>query len=100
VGNVEALLVRADPLARPARDSVLQRGGVVGYRLPPLRTSVLTVFPGDVLIFATVGFQSRFADGLDLDRHPRLTADDVLASHARPSDDAMILVARFGALTR
>jgi serine phosphatase RsbU (regulator of sigma subunit) len=97
VGNVECLLIRADVLARPARDSVLQRGGVVGYRLPPLRSAVLSVAPGDLLIFATDGIRSRFADSLDLDRAPQQIADDVLTRHARESDDALVLVARFHA---
>ncbi len=96
VGNVEGILIRADVLARPARDSVLHRGGVVGYQLPPLRTAVLAVFPGDMLIFATDGISSRFADGLDLDRPPQQIADDILASHAKSSDDALVLVVRFG----
>jgi phosphoserine phosphatase RsbX len=97
VGNVEGLLVRSDVLAKPARDTVLQRGGVVGYQLPPLQASVLAVGPGDTLIFATDGVRSRFADGLDLDRPPQQIADAVLAAHAKPSDDALVLVARFGA---
>jgi phosphoserine phosphatase RsbX len=98
VGNVEGFLIRADALARPARVGVLQRGGVVGYQLPPLQTSVLAVGPGDLLIFATDGIHSRFADGLDLDRPPQQIADDVLASHAKPSDDALVLIVRFGAV--
>jgi phosphoserine phosphatase RsbX len=98
VGNVEGLLVRGDVLARPARDTVLQRGGVVGYQLPPLQTAVLAVGSGDLLILATDGVRGRFADGLDLDRPPQQIADEVLASHAKPSDDALVLVARFGAV--
>lgn len=97
VGNVEGLLVRGDVLARPARDDVLQRGGVVGYQLPPLQTSVRAVSPGDTLIFATDGIRSRFADGLDLDQPPQQIADLVLASHAKAIDDALVLVVRFGA---
>jgi phosphoserine phosphatase RsbX len=99
VGNVEGLLVRANALARPARDSVLQRGGVVGYQLPSLQTSVLAVGPGDMLVFATDGVSGRFADGLNPDRPPHEIALQVLASHAKPNDDALILVARYRAFT-
>jgi negative regulator of sigma-B (phosphoserine phosphatase) len=98
VGNVEGLLIRADALARPSRDDVLQRGGVVGYQLPPLRTSALVVGEGDILIFATDGVRGRFADRLDLERPPQEVAIDVLDSHAKPNDDALVLVARFSAL--
>lgn len=98
VGNVEGLLVRSDVLARPARDSVLQRGGVVGYQLPPLKTSLLAVGPGDVLILATDGIRGRFGDDLDVNRPLQEVAESVLASHAKPSDDALVLIARFGAV--
>jgi len=96
VGNVEGLVVRSDVLARPARNTVLQRGGVVGYQLPPLQTSVLAVGPGDLLIFATDGVRGGFADGLDPARPPQEIAEEVLASHAKSNDDALVLVARFG----
>jgi hypothetical protein len=98
VGNVTGLLVRTDALARPARDSVLQRGGVVGYLLPPLQTSTLAVAPGDTLVLATDGIRDRFADGLDVDRLPQQIADDIMAAHGKPSDDALVLVVRLGAM--
>ena len=82
----------ADVLARPPRDTVLQRGGVVGYQLPLLQTSVLVVGPGDMLILATDGIRGRFADGLDLDRRPQEIAEFVLAGHAKHNDDALVLV--------
>src|SRR5258708_3755531 len=44
VGNVEATLLRASPAPH---ESVLLRGGVVGYQLPALRASVFPVYPGD-----------------------------------------------------
>jgi phosphoserine phosphatase RsbX len=98
VGNVMGLLVRADALTTPARDSVLERGGVVGYQLPPLQTAALAVVPGDLLILATDGIRSRFADDLDPNRPPQQIADDILAAHAKPSDDALVLVVRLGAM--
>jgi hypothetical protein len=98
VGNVTGLLVHADALARPARETVLQRGGVVGYLLPPLRTSALAVVPGDMLILATDGIRDRFADGLDVDQPPQQIADDILAANAKPADDALVLVVRLGVM--
>jgi phosphoserine phosphatase RsbX len=97
VGNVKGVLIRADVLARPARDWVLERGGVVGHQLPPLRASAVAVVPGDLLILATDGIRSQFADRLDPDRRPQEIALDILAADARPSDDALVLVVRFGA---
>lgn len=98
VGNVEGLLIRAAVHAHPSHDTVLHRGGVVGYQLPTLRAEHLTVAPGDMLIFATDGLRSQFADGLDLAMPPHQIADCVLAAHAKPTDDALVLVVRFGAV--
>src|SRR5690606_31568560 len=65
IGNVETLILRADPAARPRRESGLLRGGVVGYRLPPLRVEAWPVAAGDVLVLATDGVREDFADALD-----------------------------------
>jgi hypothetical protein len=99
VGNVEGIRLRADAGPRPARDAVVQRGGVVGYRLPPLRASVLSVAPGDTLILATDGIRSGFAERLDPSGPPQQIADDIFHRYAKDTDDALVLVARLGATT-
>jgi phosphoserine phosphatase RsbX len=95
VGNVDGVLVRADPSAQPGRHSLLLRGGVVGYRLPPLRAEVLPIFPGDTLIMATDGVSGQFVREPVLGRDPQDAADDILARHGKQSDDALVLVARY-----
>ncbi|MBI4493272.1 MAG: SpoIIE family protein phosphatase [Chloroflexi bacterium] len=95
VGNVEGLLVRADPKGGPAREHVTLRGGVVGYQVPPLHASVLSVRPGDTLAFATDGIRSSFAQEVVPGDPPQRIADRVLARHARGTDDALVLVARY-----
>src|SRR5258706_7564251 len=50
VGNVEAILLRADRQAKAPSDRVLLRSGLVGYRLPVLRASTLPLAPDDLLI--------------------------------------------------
>lgn len=95
VGNVEALLLRADRTASPAREAVHQRGGVVGYQLPQLRASSLPVSPGDTLVLASDGIRSSFATDLRLYESPQHMADSILARHARGSDDALVVVARY-----
>jgi negative regulator of sigma-B (phosphoserine phosphatase) len=99
VGNVECLLIRGDPTARPEREFLMARGGVVGYQLPTLRPSGIGVAPGDTLLFATDGIRHGFHDGLDPSHLPQRIADDVLGHHAKPTDDALVLVARFVGLT-
>ena len=98
VGNVEGLLVRADPAADPPRESLMLRGGVVGYRLPALRAVTISVAPGDILVFATdgidVGFASDVAAG---DEEPQRLADRILGRWSKATDDALVVVARFEA---
>jgi len=95
VGNVEGLLIRADAQAGPAWESILVRGGVVGHQLPPLRASVIPVARGDMLVFATDGIRSGFAEGLALSDPPQQIADRILAQYGKETDDALVLVARY-----
>ena len=95
VGNVEATLLRAEADPRPASESILLLGGVVGYQLPRLRPSEIPVAPGDTLILATDGVEHGFVTGVDLFQPPQELADGILASHGRGSDDALVVVARY-----
>jgi phosphoserine phosphatase RsbX len=95
IGNVEGILLRAPGAASPAREGIGLRGGVVGYQLPPLRASTLSVSPGDTLVLATDGIRSGFVAGLAPRGSPQELADSILARFARGSDDALVLVARY-----
>jgi hypothetical protein len=95
VGNVEGFLLRADPAARPAREAITLRGGIVGYQLPAPRLAAVPVARGDVLVLATDGLKSGFGDGLSTAERPQEMADGILARHARGSDDALVLVVRY-----
>lgn len=95
VGNVESALFRASPGAGRPREVVVNRAGVVGYRLPPLRAATLSIGRGDTLIMVTDGIRSQFASNLALDRGPDEIADGILARHNKKTDDALVLVARY-----
>ncbi|MBI2149333.1 MAG: SpoIIE family protein phosphatase [Acidobacteria bacterium] len=95
IGNVEGVLVRADTSVLPRRESIFMRGGVVGYNLPPLRASVVPVSRGDMMILATDGIHQNFIDNLRLGESPQQAADRIAANFARPTDDALVLVARY-----
>jgi len=95
VGNVNAALVRADEAARPLCEWILPRAGVVGFRLPPLRESLLPIKHGDTLILATDGICDGFAHGLTPGNPPQQTADGILARDGKDTDDALVLVARY-----
>jgi serine phosphatase RsbU (regulator of sigma subunit) len=95
IGNVEGLLVRAAPAARPQREALLLRGGVVGYSLPAPRIAKLAVASGDTLIFATDGIGGGFRHAARGDRDVQGLAAEILLHHARDHDDALVLVARY-----
>jgi len=94
VGNVDGVLLRGDPRAGgPAR--LLVRGGVVGRRLPALDAAQLRVERGDVLVLATDGVESGFAEALGLTGSTRNIADGILARYGKATDDALVMVARY-----
>jgi phosphoserine phosphatase RsbX len=98
VGNVEARLLRASP-ATDAKDEVLLlRGGVVGYELPALRSDACALLPGDTLVMASDGVDPRYSDGLERRSEPQRLAEGVLAEHGRQTDDALVLVVRYGSV--
>ena len=93
VGNVEGVLLRADGGQR--RESILLRGGIVGYRLPALRPTTIDLTRGDVLLLATDGLRSAFAQDVRSGCSAAEMAGDLLARHLRGNDDALVLVARY-----
>jgi negative regulator of sigma-B (phosphoserine phosphatase) len=95
VGNVEASLLRSDGTPAFLRESLLLRGGVVGYRLPRLQSTTVSVKPGDTLVLATDGIAGSFLEGLPVAKPPAQIARDILARFARGTDDALVLVARY-----
>lgn len=97
IGNVEATVFHPAPRGPARRESVLLRGGVVGYQMPPLQASVLPVVPGDVIVFATDGVREDFADLVEpYDPLPRLV-ERVLAGKFRGTDDGLVLACRYRA---
>ena len=93
VGNVEGILLRADVSQR--REAILLRGGIVGYRLPALHPTTISLARGDVLLLATDGLRSAFARDIQPGRSAAEMADELLARYLRGNDDALILVARY-----
>lgn len=93
VGNVEAVLLRGQ--RRLPSEAVPTRGGVVGYRLPPLKVSTLPITPGDVLVLASDGLRSGFSESIERDDEPQRIADALFARYAKTTDDALVLAARY-----
>lgn len=95
VGNVEGMLIRANPEAKPQRESLLLRSGVVGYRLPTLRAAVIPIIKHDMLVFCTDGIKSGFSEGLNPNDSPQQIADQIVSRFSKRTDDALVLVARY-----
>lgn len=95
IGNVEGVLLRADPKTRPARAFLVPVAGYLGSDLPIAQARVVPFCRGDTLILATDGVKSGFADALPPTATPQALADHILARHAKGTDDALVLVARY-----
>ena len=95
VGNVEAVVLRKD---RPRIEHLMLNGGVVGYNLPHLRPARLALSEGDVLVFATDGVAGEFAAALNPAELPQKMADRICADFGKGTDDALVLVLKYGGL--
>jgi phosphoserine phosphatase RsbX len=96
VGNVEAVLLRTTAVTgQPHRERLLLWGGVVGESLPRLRPATLPVAPGDMILLATDGLHEAALDEVRTSGTVEAIADAVLATHARKTDDALVLAARY-----
>lgn len=96
VGNVDGLVL--SPVAnQPAgwqMESLVVRGGVVGYELPNLRSSRVPFAVGAVLVFATDGVKQGFSKAIRPGQGAQAAADRLMAEFDLRTDDALILVVR------
>jgi hypothetical protein len=99
IGNVEAILFRAGFLQTP-NQRVILAGGVVGYKLPVSQAVTLDLSAGDLLVFATDGVGTGFTEGLVSSGHPQHIADRILERDFKGTDDALVLVVRYGETSR
>jgi phosphoserine phosphatase RsbX len=95
IGNVEARLVHSDVSGTTSVDALVSAPGIAGDHLPKLKEVTLPVSRGDVVLLATDGIDSAFADSL----RPYGTAEElaarILEEHSKPKDDALVVVARY-----
>ncbi len=98
VGNVDGMLLRSGANGRTTgqRDEgLITRGGVVGYQIPTLRETKISVNRGDTLILGTDGMGGGFMEHLTLSDPPQQMADRILEQHGKTTDDALVMVARY-----
>ncbi|MFI5717130.1 SpoIIE family protein phosphatase [Nocardia sp. NPDC051750] len=95
VGNVDSQVLTAGPTGPQVSATVLQSGGIVGYRLPPtLQPQTVPVRPGDLLLMSTDGVAVEPDAGIDLAKSTAEIARELVDRHAKDSDDALVLAAR------
>lgn len=95
VGNIDACVIEATPGGPAIRSNALLLGGIVGYHLPTLvQPQPQPLRLGELLVMATDGIRSDFLRAVDLSKTAKEIAADLLASQAKESDDAVVLVAR------
>jgi serine phosphatase RsbU (regulator of sigma subunit) len=95
VGNIEGMLVRDDPRAVPPYEAIVQRSGVVGYRIPPLHASMVSLMKGDTIVMTTDGIATGFVEALRTAATAQEIADTICSRYAKENDDALVLVARY-----
>jgi phosphoserine phosphatase RsbX len=96
VGNVEGVVWRPSGMRGNICASVVARGGVVGFRLPPLKSSQVALAPGDIIVLVTDGVHSDFTNGIDARWSADELANELLRNFSKTTDDALVLVASYG----
>lgn len=95
VGNVETRVLSAGPVGLTVKATVLLTAGIVGYRLPQhLQPQTVQVRAGDLLVMSTDGIVPESGEDIDLSRSTAEITADILAKHAKDTDDALVLAAR------
>ncbi len=95
VGNIETLLFRAVANAKPRRESLISRSGVVGYQLTTPHARTLRIETGDTIVFATDGVGSEFTSVRPEGKGVAAIAAGIIDGHAKVTDDSLALVVRY-----
>ncbi len=95
VGNVEGRVLSGDPSAAKPKGSLPLGNGVPGHELPPVRATRIDLRTGDLVVLATDGVGAAFADSLDVSGSTQAISERILADHAKPLDDALVVAVRY-----
>jgi negative regulator of sigma-B (phosphoserine phosphatase) len=94
IGDIDGLLVRHAGAKVLRRESILQRGGTIGYRLPGSLCQIHSIAPGDTLIFISDGIRQSFRNAAIGEAPVREITANIMKHHRRENDDAMVLATR------
>lgn len=93
VGNVAAVLLHPEPSGKLRRTELFVRSGVAGVLLPSIAVSSTRFAPGDMVVVATDGVHSSFADNINRIEPAQQLAERLLARYQTGNDDALVVVA-------
>lgn len=93
VGNVAAVLLHPEPSGQLRRTDLFVRSGVAGVLMPSIAVSSARFAPGDMVVAATDGVHSSFADHINRIEPPQQLAERLLARYQTGNDDALVVVA-------
>lgn len=93
VGNVAGVVLHRAP--SPTRKLIRGRAGIVGSRLPRLHSETFRLGDGDVILLASDGIRPDFGRVATMHLPLQRIADDILSEQALPTDDALVLAARY-----
>lgn len=90
IGNIEGLLLK-----RACHEWLPLRAGIIGCRLPSLRSSKFTIEIDDMIVMYTDGISHTSTQSLIEARPCDELAHFIISSQAKGTDDAAVLVARY-----
>ena len=95
VGNIVGRLVPGGAPSASGGHCLASQAGVAGDALPPLGPATISLGRGDLLVLATDGVDTAFADDLSTTGSCDEIARSVLRAHGRETDDALVVAARY-----
>jgi phosphoserine phosphatase RsbX len=95
VGNVEGILYHKEKQDFSVQDDIIARGGVVGYNIPVLKPTKMSVMPGDTFVFTTDGVDTGYRNDIDLNQPPEKIVNQIATNYIDRSDDSLVLVVRY-----
>jgi phosphoserine phosphatase RsbX len=95
VGNVDGVVLRRDAAGVSCAEALIQKGGVIGYRLPFLRPALVPMKPGDVIVFCTDGINGDISKEARTGSPAQRIAEQILAGLNKGSDDALVLAVKY-----
>jgi negative regulator of sigma-B (phosphoserine phosphatase) len=95
IGNVAADLVAKHPAGIEVRSSIRLAGGIVGYQIPEvIAVQDFPIRPGDLLVITSDGIGENYLVDIDFAAPALAIAEQILHTHAKDNDDALVLTAR------